>query len=79
MAWRIELPATKENPLWDSGNSLMTTISPILADVVTADMGFLPGLALFGPAFELPLSVLAAVLERPFYTRAGISRWALRW
>ena len=51
--------------------------SPILADTITADMGFLPGLAMFGPAFGLPLSVLAAVLERPFYTRAGIGKWAI--
>jgi hypothetical protein len=55
----------------------MTTLCPILANVITADMGFLPGLALFGPAFGLPLSVLAAVLERPFYTRAGVERWAI--
>lgn len=55
----------------------MTTLSPILANVITADMGFLPGLALIGPAFGLPLSVLAAVLERPFYTRAGVERWAI--
>lgn len=50
---------------------------PLVADVITADMGFFPGCALFGPAFGLPLSVLAAVLERPFYTRAGIKRWAV--
>jgi hypothetical protein len=49
----------------------------ILADVITADLGFLPGLALFGPAFGLPLSVLAAFLERPFYARAGIERWTI--
>src|SRR4051794_6270944 len=55
----------------------MTTLCPILANVITADMGFLPGLALIGPAFGLPLSVLAAVLERPFYTRAGVERWAI--
>lgn len=52
-------------------------LCPIVADVLTADMGFLPGLALIGPAFGLPLSVLAAVLERPFYTRAGVARWAI--
>lgn len=55
----------------------MATIPTILANVITADMGMLPGLALVGPAFGLPLSVLAAVLERPFYTRAGIGRWAI--
>jgi hypothetical protein len=55
----------------------MIGFSSILADVITADMGFLPGLALVGPAFGLPLSLLAGVLERPFYSRAGISRWAI--
>ncbi len=40
-------------------------------------MGFLPGLALFGPAFGLPLSLLAGILERPFYSRAGVSRSAI--
>jgi hypothetical protein len=49
----------------------------ILADTITADMGFLPGLAIFGPVFGLPLSVLAAVLERPFLTRAGVGRFAI--
>jgi hypothetical protein len=55
----------------------MMLLLPTLADVITADMGFLPGFALFGPAFGLPLSVLAAVLERPFYTRAGITKWTI--
>jgi hypothetical protein len=55
---------------------MMMTL-PILADVITADMGFFPGCALVGPAFGLPLSVLAAVLERPFHTRAGIKRWTV--
>jgi hypothetical protein len=44
----------------------------ILADVLTADMGLIPGLAFAGPAMGLPLSVLAAFVERPFYTLAGI-------
>ena len=55
----------------------MITPCPILANAITADMGFLPGLALVGPAFGLPLSVLAAMLERPFYARAGVARWAI--
>jgi hypothetical protein len=46
----------------------------ILADTITADMGLIPGLAFIGPAMGLPLSVLAAFLERPFYTLGGISR-----
>jgi hypothetical protein len=55
----------------------MTAPCVILANAITADMGFLPGLALCGPAFGLPLSVLAAILERPFYTRAGVEKWAI--
>jgi hypothetical protein len=52
-------------------------ISPLFANVITADMGLIPGLAMFGPAMGLPLSVLAAFLERPFVTRAGFERNAL--
>jgi hypothetical protein len=47
---------------------------PILANTITADMGMIPGCALISPALGLPLSVLAAFLERPFYTLGGISR-----
>jgi hypothetical protein len=46
----------------------------ILADVLTADMGLVPGLAFAGPGMGLPLSVLAAYVERPFYTLAGIEQ-----
>jgi len=46
----------------------------ILANTITADMGLIPGLAFVGPAMGLPLSVLAAFIERPFYTRAGVER-----
>jgi len=44
----------------------------LLADTITADMGWIPGLAFVGPAMGLPLSVLAAFLERPFYTLGGV-------
>ena len=37
-------------------------------------MGLIPALAFVGPAMGLPLSVLAAFIERPFYTRAGVER-----
>jgi hypothetical protein len=50
----------------------------LLANAITADMGMIPGFAPAGPALGLPLSVLAAFLERPFYTRAGVERGALR-
>jgi len=45
----------------------------ILADTITADMGMLPGLAFVGPAFGIPLSVLASFIERPFYSRGGVT------
>jgi hypothetical protein len=46
----------------------------ILANTITADMGMIPGLAFVGPAMGLPLSVLAAFVERPFYSLAGVRR-----
>ena len=46
----------------------------ILANSLTADMGLIPGLAFVGPAMGLPLSVLAAFVERPFYSLAGVRR-----
>lgn len=49
----------------------------MLANTITADMGLVPGCALIGPAMGLPLSVLAAFLERPFYSAAGIKRGAI--
>jgi hypothetical protein len=45
-----------------------------LANTITADMGLIPGLAFVGPALGLPLSVLAAFVERPFYSLAGVGR-----
>ncbi|MCE9608454.1 MAG: hypothetical protein K8U03_26520 [Planctomycetia bacterium] len=51
----------------------------LLANALTADMGMIPGFAPVGPALGLPLSVLAAFLERPFYTCAGVERNALRY
>ncbi len=56
---------------------MIWSLPSILANVITADRGFLPGLAAFGPAYGLPLSALAGVLERPFYTRAGIAQGAI--
>lgn len=48
---------------------------PILfANSIAADAGLIPGLAIFGPALGLPLSVLAAFLERPFFSRAGVTQ-----
>ncbi len=42
----------------------------LLANSIAADAGLIPGLAIFGPAMGLPLSVLAAFIERPFVTLA---------
>ena len=49
----------------------------VLANTITADMGMIPGMAFAGPAMGLPLSVLAAFLERPFYSLAGVKRDAI--
>ena len=49
----------------------------LLANSIAADAGLIPGLAIFGPAMGLPLSVLAAFIERPFVTRAGFERNAI--
>jgi len=46
----------------------------LLAHTITADMGMIPGLAFVGPAMGLPLSVLAAFVERPFYSLARVKR-----
>lgn len=52
-------------------------ISPLLANAIAADAGLIPGLAIFGPAMGLPVSVLAAFIERPFVTRAGFGKSAI--
>lgn len=49
----------------------------LLANSIAAEAALLPGLAITGPAFGLPLSVLAGFLERPFVSRAGIPTHAL--
>lgn len=51
----------------------------IFANAITADMGMVPGFAPAGPGLGLPLSVLAAFLERPFYSQAGVEHRALRY
>jgi hypothetical protein len=49
----------------------------LLANTITADMGFIPGMAIVSPAMGLPLSVLAAFIERPFVSGAGVRRNAI--
>lgn len=44
----------------------------LLANTINVDMGMIPGLAIIGPGLGFPLSALAAFLERPFYSRAGV-------
>lgn len=52
-------------------------IPALLANAIAADAGLIPGLAIFGPAMGLPVSVLAAFVERPFVTRAGYKKSAI--
>lgn len=49
----------------------------LLANSIAADAGLIPGLAIFGPVMGLPLSVLAAFIERPFFSRAGLPTKAI--
>ena len=49
----------------------------LLANAIAADAGLIPGLAIFGPAMGLPVSVLAAFIERPFVKRAGFGKSAI--
>lgn len=55
-------------PLCGGGRRLIA----ILANTITADMGMIPGLAFVGPGLGLPLSLLAAFIERPFYSAGGV-------
>lgn len=52
-------------------------IPALFANSIAADAGLIPGLAIFGPAMGLPVSVLAAFIERPFVTRAGFGKSAI--
>lgn len=49
----------------------------LFANSIAADAGLIPGLAIVGPAMGLPVSVLAAFIERPFVTRAGFGKSAI--
>ena len=49
----------------------------ILANTITANMGLIPGFGIIGPLFGLPLSIMAAIIERPFLTAAGVERHAV--
>jgi hypothetical protein len=44
----------------------------MLANTITADTGLIPGFAFVGPGLGLPLSLLAAFIERPFYSAGGV-------
>jgi hypothetical protein len=49
----------------------------ILANTITADIGLIPGFGIIGPLFGLPLSIMAAIIERPFLTAAGMVRYTV--
>lgn len=55
---------------------LFVTATPALANFVSVVVCFVPGFQTLSLWYALPLSVLAAALERPFVTRAGVSRHA---
>lgn len=47
---------------------------PVLANVIAPTISVWPGMVHANFALAIPASILAAVLERPFLTRAGVSR-----
>ena len=49
----------------------------LFGNVIGAEVGMIPGFAFVGPLFGLPVSVLAAFIERPFVSRAGVGREAI--
>ena len=49
----------------------------VLADSFDADAGLIPGFSILNPLCGLPLAVMAGVIERPFYTAAGIQKYAV--
>ncbi|HZN02037.1 MAG TPA: hypothetical protein VFD06_00470 [Candidatus Polarisedimenticolia bacterium] len=50
---------------------------PPLANTISPTLVTIPGFGLLALHVALTLSVLAALIERPFVTRAGVSRFAL--
>lgn len=55
---------------------LLVAATPALANFVSVTVCFVPGFQAISLWYALPLSVLAAALERPFVTRAGVPRYA---
>ncbi len=51
--------------------------APALANSLTPAAGFIPGLMPLGLWLALPASVLAAIIERPFVRRAGVTHLTL--
>lgn len=51
--------------------------TPLLANAIGAEIGMMPGFAMMGPIMGLPVSVLAAFVERPLVQRAGVTKHAL--
>jgi hypothetical protein len=65
------------SPLLIAGVFLLAFASPTLANSIAPSAFFLPGILPMTMGLALPASVLAAVLERPFVSRAGVGRYAL--
>ncbi len=55
--------------LWSARPAMANGMSPIA--------GFWPGMFLLSPLLGIPATLLAAFLERPFVTAAGVRRYAL--
>ena len=53
---------------------LLGFAQPALANVIAPTISVWPGMVHANFALAIPASILAAVLERPFLTRAGVSR-----
>jgi hypothetical protein len=56
---------------------LLASAGPALANAIAPSAGFFPGFLPLALWMALPASVLAAFLERPFVTRAGVVQDAL--
>lgn len=56
---------------------ILWSARPVMANGISPVAGFLPGFVLISPLLGIPATLLAAFLERPFVTLAGVRRHAL--
>ncbi len=56
---------------------LLAVASPAFGDMISPTLYFWPGVVPLMLGLAVPASVLAAVLERPFVSRAGVDEYAL--